>query len=134
MRDGLKVTCQFCVIWGVIAALPLFVFGASIAQWTNDSSEVVAIAASYLAVVPWSYGLWGVLMMSSASFNALGKPLPSTALSFSRMFVVYIPLALVLDHYFGFRGIFVATAISNGLLGVLGFLWFRRRYFEVHAG
>ena len=53
-------------------------------------------------------------MMASTSFNALGNPLPSTALSFSRMFILYVPLAYLLDHLLGYQGIFIATAISNG--------------------
>jgi Na+-driven multidrug efflux pump len=71
-------------------------------------------------------------MMTSASFNALGKPIPSTVLSFTRMFVLYIPLALLLNHLLGHQGIFIATAISNALMGILGFLWFRRA-FPLHA-
>jgi putative MATE family efflux protein len=129
VREGLKVTYQFCLIWGLIATVPLLMFGSVIAGWVNDSAEVVATASYYLAIVPWTYGLWGVLMMASASFNALGKPLPSTALSFSRMFIIYIPIAIVLDHFLGYQGIFIATAISNALMGVLGFLWFRQRIF-----
>ncbi|MGD8418315.1 MAG: MATE family efflux transporter [Pseudomonadales bacterium] len=129
VREGLRVTYQFCLAWGVLVAIPLAVIGGHVASLVNDSPEVIATAAWYLSVVPWSYGFWGVLMMSSASFNALGKPLPSTALSFSRMFILYIPLALLLDHFFGYHGIFIATAVSNGLMGVLGFLWFRRRFF-----
>ncbi len=68
-------------------------------------------------------------MMSSASFNALGKPIPSTILSFTRMFVMYIPLAMLLDAQFGYAGIFVATAATNGVMGILGFLWFRSAFF-----
>jgi putative MATE family efflux protein len=130
VREGLRVTYQFCLLWGVIAAVPLFFLGPLIVTLVDDSPALLAPASYYLAVVPWSYGLWGVLMMTSASFNALGKPLPSTALSFSRMFIVYIPIAVVLDQLFGYRGIFVATAFSNGLMGMLGFFWFRQRYFS----
>ncbi|MGE0624478.1 MAG: MATE family efflux transporter [Pseudomonadales bacterium] len=129
VREGLRVTYRFCLVWGLVIAIPLALAGSAIAGLVDDSPPVIAAAAWYLAVVPWSYGLWGVLMMASASFNALGKPLPSTALSFSRMFIVYIPLALLLDHHFGYHGIFIATALSNGLMGILGFLWFRQRFF-----
>lgn len=129
VRHGLRVTYQFCLVWGLVAAVPMLLFGETIASWVDESPSVVATAAFYLAVVPWSYGLWGVLMMSSASFNALGKPLPSTVLSFTRMFILYIPLALALDHWFGYPGIFVATAVSNSIMGGLGFLWFRRSFF-----
>ncbi len=129
VRQGLRVTYQFCIGWGLLIALPLLLFGEAISGLVDDSAPVIRTAAWYLAVVPWSYGLWGVLMMASASFNALGKPLPSTALSFSRMFVLYIPLAYLLDELLGYHGIFIATAISNGVMGALGFLWFRRVFF-----
>ena len=101
--------------------------GETFASWIDDKESVVKTAALYLAIVPWSYGLWGVLMMSSASFNALGKPIPSTIMSFMRMFVLNVPLALLLDHYFGFQGIFVATMLSNSIMGAVGFVWFNNR-------
>jgi len=67
-----------------------------------------------------------VLMMASASFNSLGKPIPSTIMSFTRMFVLYVPLALIADHLFGYRGIFVATAMANCVMGLWGYLWLKR--------
>jgi len=129
VREGLTVAYRFCVIWGLVAAALLWFFGGDLAALVDDSSSVVTTAAFYLAMVPWSYGLWGMLMMASASFNALGKPLPSTMLSFSRMFLIYVPLALLLDNLYGYPGIFIATATSNALGGMLGYLWFRQRYF-----
>ncbi len=129
MREGVWVAYKFSIVWGLIAAAVLAMFGTQIVTLVDDSERVIATATFYLAVVPWSYGLWGVLMMSSASFNALGKPIPSTVLSFSRMFLIYVPLALLLDNLWGYTGIFVATATSNALGGMLGYLWFRQRYF-----
>ena len=129
VEEGLRVTYHFCVVWGLVAALPLLFFGSTIASWVDSSPGVTDTAGFYLAVVPWSYGLWGMLMMASASFNALGKPLPSTTLSFTRMFVLYIPLALVMNHFFGHRGIFVATAISNCVMGAFGYWWLRQSFF-----
>jgi len=127
VRDGVKASYQFSIAWGFIAALILFLFGATIASWIDESPTVISVAAFYLALVPWGYGMWGVLMMASASFNALGKPLPSTALSFLRMFVVYLPLAILLNTAYGYQGIFVATLISNVTLGIAGWLWFKVR-------
>jgi Na+-driven multidrug efflux pump len=95
----------------------------------NQTADVVATAAFYLTVVPWSYGFWGLLMMSSAAFNALGKPLPSTMLSFTRTFLLYIPLAFLLNLWLDYRGIFIAVGISNFIMGGLAFLWFRRAFF-----
>ena len=67
-------------------------------------------------------------MISSATFNALGKPLASTALSVFRMLVIYIPLAFLGQYYWGIIGIFLAAALSNILTGILAFLWNRHIY------
>ena len=127
VRRGVTASYLFCLGWGLLVTLPLFFFGAEIASLIDASAPVIAVAAMYLAIVPLSYGLWGVLMMASASFNALGKPLPSTALSFGRMVVIYIPLATLLNDLYGYVGIFIATALSNVLFGLVGAKWFSRR-------
>ena len=125
VRHGVRASYQFSLIWGFAAALPLFVFGGAISGLIDSSPEVIGIAALYLALVPWSYGCWGMMMMATASFNAIGKPLPSTALAFARMVIVYIPLASVLDHYFGYQGVFIATLVSNSLVGIAAYYWLR---------
>lgn len=129
VRGGMNAAYAFCLGWGFVTAVALFRFGETFATWINDDADVIAVAVFYLALVPWSHGLWGVLMMASASFNGLGKPIPSTVLSFARMFVLNVPLALILNHYWGYQGIFAATAAANCLMGIAAYLWFRQVYF-----
>lgn len=129
VREGVQVAYRFCLLWGLFALAVLWLFGDEIAALVDDNGAAVRAAAIYLAIVPVSYGAWGVLMMASASFNALGKPLPSTLLAFMRMFVIYVPLALLFNHWFGYPGIFTATAIANCLMAAVAFFWFRRSFF-----
>ncbi len=130
VRVGLRLVYQFCLLWGLLAAIPLALVGDTIASWVDDDPRVVATAAFYLAVVPWSHGLWGVLMMASASFNALGKPVPSTIMSFARMFILYVPLALLFDNLFGHTGIFIAAGMTNCAMGALAYWWFKTAFFS----
>ena len=129
VREGLRIAYLFCLAWGATAAAAMLLFGGVLVSWVDDNNQVIATATLYLAIVPLSYGLWGVLMMASASFNALGKPIPSTILSFTRMFIVYVPLAVMLNGQYGYQGIFIAKAISNVVMGVAGYIWFRRAIF-----
>ena len=108
------------------------VFGDRIVPLIDDNPDVVAAARAYLSIVPISYGLWGVLMMSSAAFNSLGKPIPSTVMAFTRMFVIYVPLAMLADRYLGYTGIFIATATANAVLGAWGFLWLKQTLLTPH--
>ena len=89
---------------------------------------MIEVAALYLLLVPVSYGSWGVLMMASAIFNSLGKPVSSTIMSIIRMFVLYIPLAFLGKWAFDMPGIFLASAASNILMGIIAFRWNRRTY------
>ena len=120
VHGGIRVAYRFSLAWGAAAWLVLMLIGDWVVPLIDDNAEVVAVARHYLAIVPISYGLWGVLMMASASFNSLGKPIPSTIMAFTRMFVVYVPLAMLADHLFGYTGIFVATAAANCVMGLLG--------------
>jgi Na+-driven multidrug efflux pump len=76
VRQGVNVSYQFCLVWGLLIAVPLFFFGADIAALIDSSEPVIAVAATYLALVPLSYGLWGVLMMASASLMRLASHCP----------------------------------------------------------
>ncbi len=126
VREGMRVAYRFSLAWGACAWLMLLLIGDRLVPLIDTNPEVIATARHYLAIVPISYGLWGVLMMTSAAFNSLGKPIPSTIMAFTRMFVIYVPLALLADHFFGYSGIFVATALANGAMGCWGYLWLKR--------
>jgi Na+-driven multidrug efflux pump len=134
VREGIRVVYQFSLLWGAAAWLLLWLLGAQLVPLIDTNPEVVTAARTYLAIVPISYGLWGVLMMSSATFNSLGKPIPSTVMAFTRMFVIYVPLAMLADHYVGYAGIFIATATANAVMGCWGYLWLKRTLLAPHRG
>ena len=119
---------QYAIVWGGFVAVILLFFNEPIAAMFDEHPAVIEAAALYLLLVPLSYGAWGVLMMSSAIFNSLGKPISSTIMSIIRMFVLYVPLAFLGKALFGLAGIFVATAIANILMGILAFSWNRYTY------
>ena len=129
VQQGIRTSYRFCLLWGLLIFGVLSLFGAQFAALVDDNAQAIVAAGIYLSIVPLSYGLWGVLMMSSASFNALGKPIPSTVLAFTRMFIIYVPLALLFNHWFGFKGIFFATALANITVGIVAYLWFRNAFF-----
>lgn len=122
---GVRAACIFCLAWGVVAVVLLLMLRGTLIPLFDSNPAVFEAAMAYLAIVPLSYGLWGVLMMTSAAFNSLGQPLRSTVLSFVRMFVVYVPLALLGNHLFGYEGVFLATALANAVMGIAGYLWLR---------
>ena len=126
---AMLLSFYYSVAWGLMVALVLFLGRDLVVSLFDSDPEVVRVASLYLMIVPVSYGTWGVLMMSSAIFNSLGKPLAATTMSIIRMFIIYVPLAFLGRHLFGLEGIFIAACISNLAMGALAFGWNRRAFF-----
>ena len=126
--EAMKLSFKFAFYWGIVIAIILAVSGKQLLNLFDTNPEVINSASTYLLIVPISYGAWGALMMSSAIFNSLGRPLYSTAMSVARLIIVYVPLAYIGKLLLGLPGIFLAAAISNTLLGLVGYLWNRSLY------
>lgn len=109
--------------WGAAVALLLGFFGPAMAGLFDDDPAVIAIAQDYLLIVPFSYGLYGAVMVAGAGFNALGRPLSSTFLTLLRMIILYIPLAYIAGQIYGIVGIFAAAAIANLGAGLVACFW-----------
>ena len=127
-NSAMLISYKYSLAWGALVAVILYIFRLDIAGMFDDNPEVIKVAAVYLMLVPISYGGWGMLMMSSAIFNSLGKPVSSTIMSVIRMFVIYIPLAFIGKALYGMTGIFMAAAISNLSMGFISYGWNRMTY------
>lgn len=123
--EALKLGYQYCLIWGLIAGMLMWLFGEEFAGLISSDPEVVSVAATYLYVVPITLGFMGMVNVANASFNALSKPLPPLVLSLARLLAVYVPLAILASHLFGYVGVFVVTALVNVLFGLIGWAWNR---------
>jgi len=130
-NQGMKMSFAWSMAWGLFVALVFLFFRDNIAALfdSSDSSDsVIHYTGLYLMIVPVSYGCWGVLMMASATFNSLGKPLSSTTMSVLRMFVIYVPFAYIGQYFWGVIGIFGAAAMSNLVMGLVAYSWNRHTY------
>ncbi|WP_237060846.1 MATE family efflux transporter [Microbulbifer sediminum] len=126
MRETVSVLARFCIGFGLLLALVLFFAAGPLVQLFSDSDAVIAVAISYLTLVPFSYAGYGFVMSANASFNGLGRPLPATLISFLRVLGIYLPLAWLGNQVWGITGLFAATAASNLALGTLAWWWLRR--------
>jgi putative MATE family efflux protein len=116
----------FCVSLGLTLALVLFLIARPLTGLFSENIAIREIAIGYLHIVPVSYAAYGMVMSVNAAFNGMGKPLPGVVISSLRVIVLFLPLALLGRWLFGLPGIFGASAVSNLVLGTIGFLWLGR--------
>ncbi len=126
IREFASVSDRFCLLFAIAASAGLALVAEPLAAVFDDNTDVIAAASAYLKIVPFSLGAFGVMLTAVAAFNALGRPLPATILTFLKLFIGYVPLAWVLSRAIGLEGIFVANMLSHLVFGVVGYLWLRR--------
>ena len=123
--EALRLCTIFCLGTGIVIALLLAFSGQWLPTLFSDNPQVTDVSRLFLIIAPISYGAYGMVMVMNASFNGMGKPMPAVHISVTRMALIYIPLAIVAERFFGITGIFVAYAIANIVTGVIAYAWAR---------
>ena len=126
VRRALFLCHSFCLTWGVVTFVFMVSFGAFLVGLIDDNPRVVATAEIFFLCIPLSIGFMGMMQVANSSFNARGLPRPALVISLLRGLLVGIPLAVVGDILLGYTGIFIATAVTNVVLGLLAWQWNKR--------
>lgn len=123
---ALKLCYRYCLLWGVLAAVTMWLGARYFVSFIDDDPAVVATATSYLYIIPITVGFAGMVNVANSAFNALSKPWPPLLLSLLRLMVFYLPLAWLASRWFGYVGIFAAAGLTNVVLGIWGRAWNNR--------
>ncbi|MBW6480754.1 MAG: MATE family efflux transporter [Bacteroidales bacterium] len=122
---SLDYSLKFSLLWGIMIFAILLLFGNKIASIFTDDIMVAEIAKKYFYIVGASYGLQGLVTLSTSGYMGMNKPFPSTAFSVIRMLVLYVPLAWIGAKIFDINGIFWAAFIANIIVGMASFYHLR---------
>jgi putative MATE family efflux protein len=122
----LKQANGFVVVWGIVAYTFLYIGAETIVRSINSDPAVVEAATFYLRIVPLAMGFMGFILNATSCFNALGKPLPPLTISILQMIIIYLPLAMLGDYLLGYKGIFIAAAVTIFIVGIISRIWIRR--------
>lgn len=123
---GISSSNRFSLLWGAGAFLVLAASGSIIAPIFSSDPQVITMIIVYFMTVPLSYGLQGILLVSTTSLNVLNKPLHSAAIIIFQMVALYIPLAYLGSHLFGIPGILIGITLAHCVAGIASHIVLRR--------
>lgn len=127
IRLAHRRSSEFSLAWGVVVLVVFVLAARPIASIFNDNPAVVRVTGLYLRIVAVSYGVLGIVNLTSAAFNGIRRPLSAAAVAAVRLFALYVPLALLGRALAGLPGLFWGAAAGNIAGGLIAFFWFRRQ-------
>jgi putative MATE family efflux protein len=122
---------RFSILFGLLLALLFTLVATPLSALFTELPATLEVATTYLWILPFSYGGYGMVMCACASFNGLGHPGPAVVLSALRALLVLMPLALLGQWLLGLPGLFVGAALSNLLVGTFGYVWLGRKILQL---
>ncbi|MGI9199526.1 MAG: MATE family efflux transporter [Woeseiaceae bacterium] len=124
--ESMRLSMLFCLGSGLLIAVILAATSSALPSLFSDNDSVVGVARLFLIIAPLGYAGYGLVMTINAAFNGMGKPMPGVVVSLMRTILLYVPLALVGQHYYGIAGIFAAYAAANIITGFVAYSWVKR--------
>lgn len=122
VRQGVIGCFIFALIWQTLVWLGLLAFQIPLAgAFAGQGSQLEQYLLWFIWIVPLGLGLQGVVILANSTMNALHQPLVALRLSLIRLFVLYVPVAVLGGWLAGMWGLFLGMVLANGLMA--GISW-----------
>lgn len=116
VKEAVKKSVTMTTIIGIILAIIFYLFSENIIRTFISDNDVVKEGSIILKVLLLSLPFIGGQMIATVTSQSLGKAVLSTILSISRQGLLYIPLIILLNKFFGFNGFIYAQPITDVIM------------------
>lgn len=116
VKAALSILNRFSIIFFTILYFIVFFSAPLLASIFTDDPEVIAIVVIYLRILPISYAMQSIYLVSTSLYNVLGRPLIATILGFGQLLLIVYPLGTLAFNTFGIYGLFVVVMSSYYVL------------------
>ena len=119
--------CEHAFFLGLVGIL-FFTNAELLMRIFTADEAIIEIGARCLRIMSYGYLAYGFGMVIIQAFNGAGDTLTPTLINLVCFWIIEIPLAYLLAMKFGFaeEGVFYSIVISETLLGIIGFILFKR--------
>ncbi len=131
LTDRVKTAFSFsykvCLLWGLFFAAVSFVFADQIPAIYSKDAAVIALAAPYFKIVPITLIGYGIVFVSAAGLNGLGRPKYGLAYTIIRSLVFYIAFVWIGAILGQLNGVYIGIALANILSGLIAYFYTTKR-------
>ncbi|MBY5945553.1 MATE family efflux transporter [Photobacterium rosenbergii] len=121
----LLTTAKFILAFHSVIAVLLFLASPFVSQLLSQQVDIQQWFELALIILPFSYGPLGLCMVSVSTLNALGQSKHALLVTFTRLFVLYLPAIWLGVATDSIAYILLAASLANIFAGLVacGALW-----------
>jgi putative MATE family efflux protein len=106
--------------------LCMFFPGTLINIFNSKSIELREVGIQGLRIYCSVLPVVGYQIIASSYFQAIGKAKLATFISMLRQVIVLLPLLIIMPHFWGISGVWIANPVSDFIAAAISFLFFRK--------
>ncbi len=130
VRLTIVTALKYAMGLATIVFVLLMFFPESITKLFTDDKNVIAETPDAMRWVFAATPIIAIQLIGAAYFQAIGKAIPALLLTLTRQGFFFIPLILILPHYFDELGVWISFPISDFLATIVTAYFLNR---EVHT-
>ncbi len=109
--------------FGTLGFIAFHIFPQAFINLFNQDPKLLSLGIPALKRVSFSYFFMVLNIIGVATFQAIGKGLPSFAITFLRQVIILIPSMYLLGKYFGLKASWLAFPTAEGITFILMITW-----------
>ncbi len=117
IKDGRNVMQTTIWLWWSVLFVIALLFSTPLISLFTSNNEVIATTRSYMLIVGLSYGLYGVMQITSSYLNAKQLAKKALKMAIIRSYFLMVPLAFIAS-FINVQTIWWAIATANILAGI----------------
>ncbi len=115
VRESINKAILYAASLGLLVFLLIMTFPETIVSVFTSDAEILSETPGYMRWVFAATPIVAIQLIGSAYFQAIGKAVPALLLTLTRQGFFFIPLILILPHYFGELGVWISFPVADVL-------------------
>ena len=113
VKDTLKLSLLSATSVVALGFIVSKIWPAQLIGLFNKNPELIELGVHGMDIFFKLIPLVGVQMLGASYFQAVGKAKEATILGLSRQIIIFIPLLIILPHYWGLEGVWWSSPLSD---------------------
>ena len=123
MKKTILIGNAAALSFGVIGFIVFQLFPGAIIRLFNSDPDLLRIGVDAIKKVSLSYFFMVLNIIGVATFQAVGRGMPSFAITFLRQAVLLVPGMYILGEFFGLEAVWISFPIAESVSFIIMIIW-----------